>query len=109
MPDSIILDSEASTISYGRDYAGQLRRGDVVALCGELGAGKTHLSKGIAAGLGAKEEGVTLDFQDQLTAGEIEDAADDFAAAIRGVDPRITRVFVRSGRAKAAYAQPLAT
>lgn len=53
--------------------------------------------------------GVTLDFQDALTAGEIEDAADDFANAIRGVDPRITRVFVRSGRAKAAYAQALAT
>lgn len=49
--------------------------------------------------------GVTLDFQDQLTAGEIEDAADDFAALIRGVDPRITRVFVRSGRARAAYAR----
>lgn len=50
--------------------------------------------------------GVTLDFQDALTAGEIEDAADDFAAAIRAVDPRITRVFVRSGRARRAYAQP---
>ncbi len=48
--------------------------------------------------------GVTLDFQDQLTAGQIEDAADDFAALIRGVDDRITRVFVRSGRARAAYA-----
>ena len=52
--------------------------------------------------------GVTLDFKDALTAGEIEDAADDFAAAIRSVDPRITRVFVRSGRARAAYARPLA-
>jgi len=52
--------------------------------------------------------GVTLDFKDALTAGEIEDAADDFAAAIRAVDPRITRVFVRSGRARAAYARPLA-
>lgn len=52
--------------------------------------------------------GVTLDFQDQLTAVEIEDAADDFAALIRGVDPRITRVFVRSGRARAAYARTTA-
>jgi cation diffusion facilitator family transporter len=49
--------------------------------------------------------GVTLDFQDRLTAGEIEDAADDFATLIQGVDPRITRVFVRSGRARAAYAR----
>jgi cation diffusion facilitator family transporter len=51
--------------------------------------------------------GVTLDFHDTLTAGEIEDAADDFAARIRAIDPRITRVFVRSGRARAAYARPL--
>lgn len=47
--------------------------------------------------------GVTLDFCDDLTAAQIEDAADDFAALIQGVDDRITRVFVRSGRARAAY------
>ncbi|MET3664072.1 cation diffusion facilitator family transporter [Caulobacter sp. 1776] len=47
--------------------------------------------------------GVTLDFCDDLTAGQIEDAADEFAALIQGVDTRITRVFVRSGRARAAY------
>jgi cation diffusion facilitator family transporter len=51
--------------------------------------------------------GVTLDFHDALTAGEIEDAADDFATRIRTIDARITRVFVRSGRARAAYARPL--
>lgn len=51
--------------------------------------------------------GVTLDFHDHLTAGEIEDAADDFAVRIRTIDPRVTRVFVRSGRARAAYARPL--
>jgi len=53
--------------------------------------------------------GVTLDFQDHLTAREIEDAADDFHALIQGVDPRITRVFVRSGRARAAYERSPAT
>lgn len=51
--------------------------------------------------------GVTLDFRDDLTAVEIEGAGDDFAQAIRAIDPRITRVFVRSGRARAAYARPL--
>lgn len=51
--------------------------------------------------------GVTLDFHDDLTAGDIEDAADDFAVRIRAIDARITRVFVRSGRARAAYARPL--
>lgn len=52
--------------------------------------------------------GVTLDFRDDLTAVEIEDAGDDFAGVIRRVDPRITRVFVRSGRARDAYARVLA-
>jgi cation diffusion facilitator family transporter len=52
--------------------------------------------------------GVTLDFQDDLTAAQIEDAADHFAAMIQGVDARITRVFVRSGRARAAYERGVA-
>jgi cation diffusion facilitator family transporter len=51
--------------------------------------------------------GVTLDFRDDLTAVQIEEAGDDFAMAIRAIDPRITRVFVRSGRARAAYLRPL--
>lgn len=51
--------------------------------------------------------GVTLDFHDALNAGEIEEAGDDFATRLRAIDPRITRVFVRSGRARAAYARPL--
>lgn len=51
--------------------------------------------------------GVTLDYRDDLTAVEIEDASDHFADVIRGIDPRITRVFVRSGRARAAYLRPL--
>lgn len=53
--------------------------------------------------------GVTLDFKDALTAGELERAADEFADAIRAVDARITRVFIRSGRARQAYARPLAS
>lgn len=51
--------------------------------------------------------GVTLDYRDDLTAVQIEDASDHFAGVIRGIDPRITRVFVRSGRARAAYERPL--
>lgn len=47
--------------------------------------------------------GVTLDFRDDLTAVEIEAAGDAFAGVIRTLDPRITRVFVRSGRSRAAY------
>ena len=38
--------------ALGRELAEELNGGEVVALCGELGAGKTELVKGLAAGLG---------------------------------------------------------
>lgn len=41
------------TIEAGRTLAQALEPGDVVLLDGELGAGKTHFSKGVAAGLGS--------------------------------------------------------
>ena len=44
--------SEAETEAVGRSLAVGLRRGDLLALRGELGAGKTCLVRGIAAGLG---------------------------------------------------------
>jgi len=40
------------TIEIGRTIAGILAPGDIIGLTGCLGAGKTHLVKGIAAGLG---------------------------------------------------------
>lgn len=52
--------------------------------------------------------GVTLDFRDDLKATDIEDAGDDFATRIRDIDKRITRVFVRSGRTRAAYGRSAA-
>lgn len=42
------------TLELGKNLARQLRGGEVIALTGELGAGKTTLVKGIAAGLGIK-------------------------------------------------------
>ncbi|MDB5457177.1 MAG: cation transporter [Caulobacter sp.] len=50
--------------------------------------------------------GVTLDWRDDLTAPDIEQAADEFADRLRAIDSRITRVFVRSGRSRAAYERP---
>lgn len=44
------------TIAWGRTLAASLKPGDVVALVGTLGAGKTHATKGIVAGLGSTEE-----------------------------------------------------
>ena len=49
----IISQNAEETIAFGRSLADSLRRGDVLALCGELGAGKTHFVKGLAAGLAA--------------------------------------------------------
>ena len=43
-------------MEFGRQLAQSLRPGDVVALTGDLGAGKTCLVKGIAAGLGVTQE-----------------------------------------------------
>ncbi len=44
--------SAVETIRVGKDIGRRLLPGDVVALVGELGAGKTQLIKGLAAGVG---------------------------------------------------------
>lgn len=46
------LPREEDTLELGRRLGGLLRAGDLVLLAGPLGAGKTVLAKGIAAGLG---------------------------------------------------------
>lgn len=43
--------------------------------------------------------GITLDFRDDLTGPEIEQAADALSNTIRATDERITRVFLRPGKA----------
>jgi tRNA threonylcarbamoyladenosine biosynthesis protein TsaE len=47
--------SEEETIDAGERFARQLKPGDVVALMGDLGSGKTRFVKGIARGLGVHE------------------------------------------------------
>ncbi len=42
----------AETEALGELWAAELQRGWVIALCGDLGAGKTQLVRGIARGLG---------------------------------------------------------
>ncbi len=51
----IVSKSERQTIELGSEIAKHLKRGDLVALSGDLGAGKTTLVKGIAKGLGVKD------------------------------------------------------
>jgi tRNA threonylcarbamoyladenosine biosynthesis protein TsaE len=50
-----ITRSSSETIEFGKALAKRLARGDVVALYGELGSGKTTLVKGLVAGLGATD------------------------------------------------------
>ena len=47
-----VLPATADTEALGRELAADLRVGDLVILDGPLGAGKTALTRGIAAGLG---------------------------------------------------------
>ncbi len=51
--------SPAQTRRLGQLLAKQLKTGDVVALLGEIGAGKTTFVQGIARGLGIPAGGVT--------------------------------------------------
>lgn len=50
-----ISKSPEQTIEFGRSLGSQLRGGEVIAICGPLGSGKTHLIKGIASGAGAED------------------------------------------------------
>ena len=55
-----VTNSSEETIARGREIAKQLRAPVLVLLKGDLGSGKTTLTKGIISGLGAaKEEDVT--------------------------------------------------
>ena len=50
-----VFKNEKETLVFAEKFAKKLRGGEVVALIGELGAGKTVFTKGLAHGLGIKE------------------------------------------------------
>ena len=52
----ITTHSAAETIDLGKRLGAALKGGEVIALIGNLGTGKTHLIKGIADGLGVEQE-----------------------------------------------------
>lgn len=54
----ILLKDSAATEGLGRRLGSLLQSGDVVCLSGDLGAGKTLLSRGVAEALGAAPEDV---------------------------------------------------
>jgi tRNA threonylcarbamoyladenosine biosynthesis protein TsaE len=51
----VITKSAAETVELGRKIGAFLSPNEVIALTGDLGAGKTTLIQGIAAGLGVKD------------------------------------------------------
>ena len=51
----IISNGIEETIALGAKLAKRLKPGDIVALIGDLGSGKTVFTKGIAKGLGVKD------------------------------------------------------
>ncbi len=53
-PQHFVTNSQAETIAVGEALGAELEAGDVLVLTGDLGAGKTQLTKGIAAALGCE-------------------------------------------------------
>lgn len=54
----IISKSVNNTLKIGAKIARNLQKGDIICLFGELGSGKTVLTKGIASGLGIRKDRV---------------------------------------------------
>lgn len=54
--DTFVTTSAEETIELGKRLGALLEPGDVLVLTGDLGAGKTQLTKGIAAGLGVEDD-----------------------------------------------------
>lgn len=50
-----IIKNEEETRAFGLELGASLRKGDIVALIGDLGTGKTALTKYIAQGLGIRD------------------------------------------------------
>jgi tRNA threonylcarbamoyladenosine biosynthesis protein TsaE len=60
VPEELLTHSAEETITWGREFAARLKAPLMILLSGDLGSGKTTLTKGIVSGLGAaSEEDVT--------------------------------------------------
>lgn len=53
--DRFILKGAKETIDFGKKLGALIAKGDIIALSGDLGSGKTTLTKGIARGVGVKD------------------------------------------------------
>lgn len=62
LSDELILADPAATLALGASLAPLVRAGDVIALGGDLGAGKTTLARGLLAALGLEGEAPSPSF-----------------------------------------------
>ena len=66
---------EQQTREVGRILGATLGGGEVIELCGPLGAGKTQLAKGLALGLGVPADAVVaIEWADRFTGALMTDA-----------------------------------
>ena len=56
MSEEVLTHSAEETTAWGREFANRLQPPVLVLLSGDLGSGKTTLTKGIVAGLGVASE-----------------------------------------------------
>jgi tRNA threonylcarbamoyladenosine biosynthesis protein TsaE len=61
-----VTKSTDETIALGKRIGALLQEGDVLVLTGDLGAGKTQLTKGIAAGMGVTDDVTSPTFTIQM-------------------------------------------
>ncbi len=54
--EKFISESASDTVRIGKEFAKKLKAGDAVLYRGEMGAGKTYFTKGIAKAFGIAEE-----------------------------------------------------
>src|SRR5271157_2076441 len=62
MKNSVVTHSANETFELGKEFASGLDRGDIVALYGDLGSGKTQFAKGVCLGLGVHNHVVSPSF-----------------------------------------------
>ena len=53
---TFISNSEMDTLNFAKDFAKNLKQGDVIVLSGDLGSGKTKFTEGILDFFGLREE-----------------------------------------------------
>lgn len=88
---TITTTNPEQTMAAAQRLAGLLRRGDVLGLTGELGAGKTQFVRGLAAGLGMNPHHVTsptfVIMHEYESAGQpVQTAANDPCALLVHID-----------------------